>query len=361
MGIGAPVNILATVPGTRLAPTCPAAIDWETVFENPETGIIPAILMSGNKLILHKVTVEVIKQLFTRKNDEPQVEKFTRELTLILGETEGSEDLPQMKSNIVDLLRRIKDGRIEKAAAYVALKKQEAAEDAKNKRKGKSSKKKRRKGEAEQARFLVIVAALLGGVFVIILAVFAYFFMFDSNESDWAGDHEEAPVVEQEQIESGEEPEQNAIPGEEMQMSTMPMMRMSDLGYPLDKLAKDDVAEMGLNVMVLRHFFWSGRVEGGLKRGTVLVPTLILTDSEFADSICDYSPSMIDAINLALERSTTADEVISPDTLRQAGLLAKDMLNKRLGKSWVYDLYLLYNIEGEMLQTAEKCQLLTPE
>ena len=318
-------------------------IDWETVFDHPETGIIPALSHANNKQTLHKITVAIIQQLFTRKNYEVQVERFLKELDGILGDTAGSEDLPKMQGAIIDLLRRIKDGRIEKAAAYVAEKKKEAAEGVRNKRKKKREK--RREGEAQKNSTATLA---LGAVAVIIaiITVLSLFFILGSEEetpSDAQDDQPDAAVQE-----APTEPDPPA----------RPQLELSDDGYPLGRLGLEEVAELGSNVMVLRQFSWSGQVEGGSPQGTILIPVLIIEESGLASRICDYAPNLIDAINLALGRSVASGGEASPDTLRGAGQAAMQMANKRLGKSWINDLYLLHNVDRKLQAAAKKCQIL---
>ncbi len=319
-------------------------IDWETVFEHPETGIIPALSHAGNKQILHKITVTVIQQLFTRKNDEIQVQRFLKELDSILGETEGLEDLPKMQESIINLLRRIKDGRIEKAAAYIAEKKKEAAEDAKNKRKKKRNEKQRREGEAGKNSATILA---LGGValFVVVIAALAMFFLFGSDGEEPSD------------AQNGTDQEQTATPLAEPEPPKRPQLELSDEGYPLGRLGIEEVAELGTNVVVLETFFWSGQVEGGNAQGTILIPVLIIKDFGLASRICDYGPNLIDAINLALGRSVSGGGRASLDDLRNAGQSAMQMVNKRLGKTWIKDLYLLFDVDRKLQAAAKKCQI----
>ena len=120
------------------------------------------------------------------------------------------------------------------------------------------------------------------------------------------------------------------------------------------------VAGMGLNVMILERFFWAGQVEGGRAQGTSLVPVLIIKDPDMASSICTYGPKLTDALNLALQRSVSGSGKAGPDDMRHAGQVAMRMVNISLGKAWVTDLYLLYDVDTNLLETAKKCQLVEP-
>jgi len=318
-------------------------IDWETVFEDPETGIIPALSAANTKEILHKGTVAVVKQLFTRKNDEIQVESFLKELSYILKETEGSEDLPAMRDSVISLLRRIKDGRVEKAAAYIALKKQEAADEAISKRKKKS--KARRSGESNKKS-----TTLIGlGVAAILMAIVAAILMYVMFIA------EDAPPPSDPEGQAGASENQ---PPPEPVVIEAPEIELSNSGYPLGVMDPETIAQLGPNVMILNRFFWSGQVEGASKRGSPLVPVLVITDTDVFSRICDFGPNLIDAINLALGRTITGGDKASPDDLRQAGLVAMKMVNERLGRSWIRDIHLLYNVDARLLAMSGKCQLI---
>lgn len=322
-------------------------IDWETVFEDSETGIIPALSKATTKELLHKSTVVVVQQLFTRKNDAPQVEKFIRELDLILNETEGSEDLPKMQESIISLLRRIKNGRIKKAAEYVAAKKKEAAL---SKSKKKKRKKKERRAEEKMKASTTLIGLVIAGLMMIIVAVIAFILVFSD------GDEVSTDTSSQQQEETdGRAPEPEPEP--EPEPIEKPELLLSDGGYPLETMTPEAIKELGPVVMILERFFWSGKVEGGSKRGVALVPVLVIKDDDLTNRICDYGPNLIDAINLALGRTVTGDEKASPDDLRHAGLVAMESVNKRLGKVWIRDLYLLHKVDGRLLTMSGKCQL----
>lgn len=320
-------------------------IDWETVFENPETGIIPALTSANTKEILHKGTVAVVKQLFTRKNDEIQVESFLKELNYILKETEGSEDLPAMRDSIISLLRRIKDGRVEKAAAYVSLKKQEAADAAINKR----NKKKlaRRSGES-QAKSATLIGLAIAAILMAIVAAILIYVLFVADDAPPPGDPDDpAGIIENQQL----------APSDPV-VVVAPEIELSGDGYPLGMMNPETIAQLGPNVMILNRIFWSGQVEGSRARGTPLVPVLVITDADVFSRICDFAPNLIDAINLALGRTITGEDKASPDDLREAGLVAMDMVNERLGKSWIRDIHLLHDVDTRLLAMSGKCQLI---
>ncbi len=320
-------------------------IDWETVFENPENGIIPALSKAPSKELLYQATVTVVKQLFTRKNDAVQVEKFIRELDLILGETEGSEDLPKMQESIIGLLRRIKNGRIKKAAEYVANKKREAALG----KKAKKKKQERRAEELDKKKLATIIGMLGSGVVLAIIAVVAVIMVLSPDDEP---PEETAAKTEQVTPQPEPEPEPEPEPVEVMELE------LSDDGYPLGQMTPDTIKKLGPIVMILQRFYWSGWVEGESARGAALVPVLIIKDDDLVNRICDYAPNIVDAINLALGRVVTGGAPASPDDLRRAGLIAMESSTKKLGSAWIRDLYLIYKSDKRLLSMSEKCQII---
>ena len=98
--------------------------DWETVFEDEDTGLIPLIGQAQSTESLKACALVILGKLLIRKNDEAAIERLTQELDRIIEESgEGAEGLDASRSAITDLLRRIKKGRKQKAALVVANKK----------------------------------------------------------------------------------------------------------------------------------------------------------------------------------------------------------------------------------------------
>lgn len=332
-------------------------IDWETVFEDPKTGIIPALSAANNKDALHKGTVAVIRQLFTRKNDEIQVERFLKELTVIVGEVQGSEDFPKMQEAILNLLRRIKDGRVEKAAAHVANQKKEAAQDAKRKRKKKKDLA-RRAGEAEKQKAKTLLMIAGAGGLILVLGVLAIF-LFVGGEDEIAEEpvEEEKPRV----TEFGNQPktadETKYEPQEMQSYANVTGLEFSEEGYPLGKVGPEDIKKLGDVIIVLAPIPWSRNVGTGNSALTVLLPVLTIGDNDLWSEICEQAPALNEAIILALERVMPQSGEISPDQMRRGGQAAMQLINKRLGAAWVDDLYVLHDVDRTMYDVRDGCQI----
>ena len=100
-------------------PTTPGGTtDWEAVFEDPETGLIAVIAQARSAEALRECVVVVIKKLFTRKTDPPEVERFIAELTQIIPDGTDDENLVLVSEAVSAILRQIKEDRKTKAAEY---------------------------------------------------------------------------------------------------------------------------------------------------------------------------------------------------------------------------------------------------
>ncbi len=97
-------------------------MDWDAVFEDPETGLIGLINKAQTPEVLREVTVVVIEKLFSRRNDGPNREKFLKRTRRIVSEDAAAEDLDALKDGITTLLHSIRDDRKKKAAAFLAAK-----------------------------------------------------------------------------------------------------------------------------------------------------------------------------------------------------------------------------------------------
>jgi len=100
--------------------------NWEVVFESPDTGLIPLIAKAQSVEALHLSTTVVIEKLFTRRGDEDAVRILKHQLETLLN-TEG--DFTSKQTGVTQLLRDIKETRIEKARIYLERKRAGAAID----------------------------------------------------------------------------------------------------------------------------------------------------------------------------------------------------------------------------------------
>ncbi len=100
-------------------------VDWETVFENPDDGLIQLIEAARKSKTLIDCTAMIIQTLFTRNGDEDVRAKYTQKLAIIA--TSDLDDLSGIASKTTTILRAIKDDRIKRAAEWAAHKQERAA------------------------------------------------------------------------------------------------------------------------------------------------------------------------------------------------------------------------------------------
>lgn len=144
-------------------------IDWEEVFEAPDTGLIALIHQAPSVTTLRTGTIAIIEQLFTRKDDPPEVARFTAELNKMLPDDLPAEALPRIVETVTAILRRIKDERVRKAAEYEKAKAEE-----KDKPKSKSKPADRRaadRGKGKKKKKPALPIGLIAGIALGILGV----------------------------------------------------------------------------------------------------------------------------------------------------------------------------------------------
>ena len=107
--------------------TADGVMDWEAVFENPDTGFLPMIALARSPEALKQTTLVIIRTLFSRKNDESNFETYTAQLDEIVPDDAPASEFDAMRAGVIELLRRIKQERQRVAAEYHASEK--AAKD----------------------------------------------------------------------------------------------------------------------------------------------------------------------------------------------------------------------------------------
>lgn len=121
--------------------TATGNVDWETLFEDPETGLIAYIENAGVPLTLRVNAVQVIQSLFTRKDDGDEVDRLSSEISELIPDEMPKERFPIIARAVVQAMREIKDQRIKKALAYDRQKEAGGSERRGAKAKGLSIKK----------------------------------------------------------------------------------------------------------------------------------------------------------------------------------------------------------------------------
>ena len=104
--------------------------DWEFVFENEGAGFIPLCLLANSPLILKECATVVIQQLFTRDDDSMNIMKYIIALNDIIPDEKeldmDVDNLKVMRTEVTELLRKIKTDRQNKSKEYLKRKAREA-------------------------------------------------------------------------------------------------------------------------------------------------------------------------------------------------------------------------------------------
>ena len=96
-------------------------INWETIFEHPNTGFVPLINLAETPDQLQECFHAVIDGLFTRDGDAAHLQEYKAAIDETFRKKRKASTLRPLKLKIMALLRRIKLERIERAEAYRML------------------------------------------------------------------------------------------------------------------------------------------------------------------------------------------------------------------------------------------------
>jgi len=246
--------------------------DWGAVFEDPETGLIPLIVQAKSKEFLRQCAGVVIRDLFTRDNDQPEVERLTTHLDSVLA-TAG-EDIETAKASVSSLLREIKQDRIAQAKAYLAEK---AAKETGGDRR---RKRKRKKTLADNARDPVVMAIcaaiILCGAGLGVIGAMLY------------GDWEEAA----------------RSPDEAAEISALKNKSGSDSETKIESDATEEPepeAEFPKSVS-LQPLVWSITNSKGKKKRLYYAPVVEIRSLSQQSSICKSMPWLRDVLISALSQ-----------------------------------------------------------
>ncbi len=162
--------------------------DWETVFEDPQTGLIALIAQARTAAALRKSTTFVIETIYSREGAPPEIKGFADELERMLPDDLPASELPKVVTAITTVLREIKAERLRREGNddFDFMDDFEDDEDNDKPKKKKSKKKKKAKDKNPKTR------DKRGSRLVIILAIIllltglsgggAYYYFFMMNQ-----------------------------------------------------------------------------------------------------------------------------------------------------------------------------------
>lgn len=118
--------------------TADGTTDWQALFEDEHTGLISIIGATQSPAELKQRSEEIIRAIFTRQRDKPILVKVTGFLEILIPDGVNDQRFAVMRVTVIELLGKIKDNRLERAAAYVE-KQSKRKKQGKNKKKNKNN------------------------------------------------------------------------------------------------------------------------------------------------------------------------------------------------------------------------------
>lgn len=286
--------------------------DWEKVFEDPDQGLVSVIRTAQTSDNLRACVMIVIRQLFTRDNDELQVAQLTRQLDDLLAQLGGA--VPTDAA--IAMLRQIKAQRQELAQAYLADKKRKKRR--KNRRAAGSSGTKNaiyllfKNPKYFIGLGLILTVLLIGVIAALVIG----------------GTHT-AEDVERAEHTAGQD--SAAPPKEDADGKDAPKAKPApqDMPLPEFKAAKRE-ATMAPVAIVLRHVTLP-RSLGKWKRGpTHVMPFIFVRDEGDVANLCRQLPHILSTLNVELSKAFQDIDVFDVQVLAGVARRVEAILNSRL-------------------------------
>jgi len=196
--------------------TADGVIDWEAAFEDPADGLISLISKAKSAHDLRHCTLVVIENLYPRNDDPTEVERFVAEINALLPDDTPRQALPKITDSVVSILRRIKEGRIEKASSLERQGEENMLPYTTTSAAKKRKRRRRRKKASETTGFFglpsLYVYAVLGVVFAGAIGMTAMSF-FNATPDDGMEARSMAFIDQMKATVSADPPERNAFGG----------------------------------------------------------------------------------------------------------------------------------------------------
>ena len=323
--------------------------DWETIFEHPDTGLVPLVSQAQSMDGLKACASVVINQLFTRKNDASERERLNGLLAKLMARAEASGGLDEARAGVIRMLRAIKQERLLKAAAYVAQKKSKARPKTERRKVGGAF-----AGDVHHlfgvGQPLMIV---VGGLSVVaaVLVTAALWFGGDGG-ADRAAPPEQASAERRSQA----QPEPAPEPEPEAKPPSKPEAAKPEAAKP--KAAKPKAVEKPPYPKTI-HFkpmYWVTKTTNMRRGYTYYQPTLTVADKDAYSKICTRLPSVRDVFNVALSQKLPTDGKAGARELAAAGHWAEAQLNAKFGQGTVSAVQILRDGSTNFRAQAVPCR-----
>lgn len=354
--------------------------DWDRVFEHPEDGLIAVIASAPNAAALRNCLLVVIRQLYTRKNDELEIAQLTNQIESLF---DGADGLPTEAA--VGLLRSIKEQRIAKAEAFLE-----------RKRAGKSERRSKERGRGvkrgayllfKNPKYLAITTALVA---VLALGMFIPLELFMGDDASPPA--EGAPTTAPAAIPPGESPQAagqqpglgqlppgqsgNVQPGAAQPGMTQPGMTQPGMAQPpaaapagepvqprapvvmplppFDPKKDGPDAEEYPPVVFFRHVPIPRNFGEQRAVTPMVLPAIVLADRKDIGKICAQSPLIYSMMNVAFSDALAAKSEFKKWDLDRIGRDLGGRLNQELGEPLVTR-FLLIRGANRKISAGTKC------
>lgn len=298
--------------------------DWEKVFEDPNQGLITVIRSAQSADGLRNCMMIVIRQLFTRDDDDLQVAQLTRQLDELLAQSDGA--LPTDAA--ITMLRQIKEQRQELARAFLAAK-------GKKKRK----KNRRSRGGSTKAKYAIYVLFKNPKYFVSLCVVLLILLGGTITAIIVGGSVPDTETVEytfnQTSSQAGR-PIDSQAPEKAGSQKTTSKPPLDDMPLPefTEKARMTSIAAVLRQVSLPRSF-------GIWRRGpTHVMPFIVLKDKDQLSAVCRQLPYILSTLNVELSNAFKNAEAFDEQVLARVGRRVGHALNARLEEPSVMRVHL---------------------
>ncbi|MCK4939596.1 MAG: hypothetical protein KAR80_04825 [Rhodospirillaceae bacterium] len=323
--------------------------DWDVVFEDPTNGFIAIISQAKTPEALRQTTELVIKKLFTRDDDGPEVARFCNELDQIISLINENDQLAATVDAVAGLLRSIKNERKEKAREYLE-----------NKKKGSMSgeRRSRRKKNTLAAKIFrgLLVASdpkiAIPIILLLMAVVVTAVIYFTSPQKKMPPREVSAAGQQNQQAPSAEE---NAPIITDEAPTDLPTANEGDAPSPEDE-AGDSVSKWPRAVL-LQPMQWP-LIRESKKDRLIPYATLIYVKSAKAISaVCINYPAVKEKLLISFSRAGLGNRQPSNFELKKIAATATNAINKRIGPMVAYIDIIQYGKKGYRATNTPPCRL----
>lgn len=311
--------------------------DRETIFEDPNNGLIPLVARAHTMEGLKACATLVINQLFTRKNDAAERDRLNVMLAKLMASAEAEGGVEAARNGVIGLLRSVKQERLLKAAAYVAKKRQKPETTERERRKA---------GGAFLGDVHHLFAsksssfAIVGGLALVVLALIgigAYLGLEKGLTSvateTPASMAAKPPAAKEEVLEAPPLPK----PPVEKKIEPAP----SKPATAMEKTKEKAVAAARPNkpeypkTVYFKPMYWVLKTTDMRRGYTYYQPMITVADAKAYSALCTRLPSANDVFNLAMSRAHPDGGGADARQLADAGRWAVAQLNDKFGRGSV--------------------------